>query len=392
MLVKAGNIALTRGHSRGDDESNVVTMEIAGDTAGLATSSGDGRSDRSDERRATRRLALGYWAAVFISSSILWGIAGTDPIESAPGKVVWLSIGALLAFLLTTLLSKALHLPLWLQAASAFLLSMAAAPLYALVDYLIYTVCIYPQTAPFDQSSFAHVLIYGMSLFFGWCCLFLALRYSFALREGERRMAALREQALSAQMRALAYQVSPHFLFNTLNSMAGLIEEGANDSARSMVMRLSSFLRHTLAIDPTHDLALEEEIALQADYLAVESARFSDRMHVVMRVDDDVKGARVPPLILQPILENAVKYGIGATRGMVGLVLTASRNGAMVVVQVENDAPQEREDNLPNGMGIGLRNVADRIAARFPGQASLKSGYVTPGTFAVKLTFPLEFS
>lgn len=374
--------------------SSVVSSDIVDDMARnvveRANSDGDERRDRADERRATIRLAVGYWAAVFISSSVLWGIAGTDPIESAPGKVVWLSIGALLSFLLTKLLSKTLHRALWLQAAVAFLLSLIAAPLYAVVDYLIYVACMYPQEAPFDQSSFAYVLIYGMSLFFGWCCLFLALRYSFALREGERRMAALREQALSAQMRALAYQVSPHFLFNTLNSMAGLIEEGANESARSMVMRLSAFLRHTLAIDPTDDLALEEEIALQADYLAVESTRFSDRMHVVMEVTDDVKATRVPPLILQPILENAVKHGVGATRGMVELVLSAKRKGETVVIRVENDAPRTDIGKLPDGMGIGLRNVADRIAARFPGQAILESGHIAPGRFAVTLILPLE--
>ena len=122
----------------------------------------------------------------------------------------------------------------------------------------------------------------------------------------------------------------------------------------------------------------------------MESTRFSDRMHVVMEVTDDVKATRVPPLILQPILENAVKHGVGATRGMVELVLSAKRKGETVVIRVENDAPRTDIGKLPDGMGIGLRNVADRIAARFPGQAILESGHIAPGRFAVTLILPLE--
>ena len=349
-----------------------------------------GRSrEQAERRRAVLRLAAAYWVAVFLSTSVLWAVAGTDPIESAPGKLASIAFALLLTTGMTLLLRRTLTWPLWQQVVGAFALSLAATPISGAVDYLIYVVCVYPEPAPLDPRELAYSLIFGMSLFFGWSCLYLVLCYSFALAEGERRMAALREEALSAQMRALAYQVNPHFLFNTLNAMTGLIEEGANANARGMVLKLSAFLRKTLTLDPTQDIPLSEELALQSDYLAVERTRFSDRMKVSFSVADDVRDIRVPPLILQPIFENAVKYGVGATRGPVEIALHAERRDGALVLTVENDTPQEVAGSIRSGMGIGLRNVADRIATHFAGAAALSSGYVRPGRFVVRLTLPL---
>ncbi|WP_313532530.1 histidine kinase [Shinella sp.] len=352
------------------------------------------RQNREDmeRRKAVFRLAAAYWVAVFLSTSVLWAVAGTDPIESAPGKLASIAFALVLTTGMTMLLKRTLSWPLWQQAMAAFALSLAATPVSAVADYLIYVFCVYPAPAPVDPKELAYSLIFGMSLFFGWCCLYLVLCYSMALAEGERRMAALREEALSAQMRALAYQVNPHFLFNTLNAMTGLIEEGANAHARGMVLKLSAFLRKTLTLDPTQDIPLGEELALQSDYLAVESTRFSDRMKVSFAVDDDVREICVPPLILQPLFENAVKYGVGATRGAVEIMLRAERLDDALVITVENDTPPADADGMPAGMGIGLRNVADRIAAHFSGTASLSSGYIRPGRFGVRLSLPLARS
>nr|WP_298097432.1 histidine kinase [uncultured Shinella sp.] len=345
--------------------------------------------EETERRKAILRLAAAYWLAVFLSTSVFWAIAGTDPIESAPGKLASIAFAALLTTGMTLLLKHALSRPLWQQTIVAFMLSLAAAPLSAGVDYFIYVVCVYPEPVTFDIKEFVYSLVSSMALFFGWCCLSLVLSYSFALAEGERRMAALREEALQAQMRALAYQVNPHFLFNTLNAMTGLIEEGANAHARGMVLKLAAFLRKTLTLDPTQDIPLKEELALQSDYLAVESTRFSDRMKVSFVVDDDVRDICVPPLILQPIFENAVKYGVGATRGPVEIALRAQRLDDTLVIIVENDAPLADAGEMPPGMGIGLRNVAERIATHFSGAASLSSGNIRPSRFAVRLLLPL---
>jgi LytS/YehU family sensor histidine kinase len=262
-----------------------------------------------------------------------------------------------------------------------FVMSLAAAPIWALVGFGVYSFWIAPLPAIWNWLDFGYDMVYGGGLFFGWSCLFITLLYSFDLRERERRLAALREEALSAQMRALRYQVNPHFLFNTLNSIAGLIEEGADDRAGRMVMSLSTFLRTTLALDPMSDVPLSDEVALQGDYLAIERERFSDRMALRIDLPDELRGARVPSLILQPLIENAVKHGVGRATGRVEISLTARREANRLRLTVENDMPDGELASTPSpgrapaaGTGLGLRNVADRLRARYQEAGVLEAG------------------
>ncbi|MBN9548818.1 MAG: histidine kinase, partial [Alphaproteobacteria bacterium] len=219
-------------------------------------------------------------------------------------------------------------------------------------------------------------------------CLFVALLYYFEVRDRERRLAAVREEALSAQMRALRYQVNPHFLFNTLNSIAGLIEEGSATRAERMVLSLSTFLRTTLSLDPMHDVPLADEISLQEEYLEIERERFSDRMAFSIDMPADVHGALVPSLILQPLIENAIKHGVGATAGKVEIALRAQRDADRLRVTIENDMPVGSNGKKPDGMGVGLRNVAERLHARFQGDGLFWSGPIAPGRYRASIDLP----
>jgi two-component system LytT family sensor kinase len=350
------------------------------------------RTERTDSdlQRATVRFGGLYLVAVFLSSSLLWGLAGTDPIDSALGKVFLLSGAALVAALLTALLIRLKTLPLPMKTALCFALSLIGGVLYCLIDHAIYVFCVYPEPALWDTTANAYNLVYGTSLYFGWSCLFLALSYSFELRDRERRLAQMREEAMAAQMRALRYQLNPHFLFNTLNSMAGLIEEGERDDARDMVLSLSAYLRTTLALDPLQDLLLEEEIALQAGYLAIERRRFSDRMRVEVDVPEALREVLVPSLILQPLVENAVKHGAGRKTGSVTITIHATAQAGALRLVVEND--MAGGDPLPGGtsFGIGLNNVGERLSRRFPGTSSLDYGRTDDGRFRVTLTMPFR--
>lgn len=226
------------------------------------------------------------------------------------------------------------------------------------------------------------------AVFFGWSCAFLTLLYSFDVRDRERRLAAVREEALAAQMRALRYQVNPHFLFNTLNSVAGLIEEGSATRAERMVLSLSTFLRTTLTLDPLHDVRLSEELMLQEEYLEIEHERFSDRMTFHIDMPEDVRHALVPSLILQPLIENAIKHGVGATAGKVGITLSARREAGRLRVIVENDMPMDTAGPKPVGMGVGLINVAERLRARFQDEGRFSAGPAAPGIYRAALDMP----
>jgi len=227
------------------------------------------------------------------------------------------------------------------------------------------------------------------AMFFGWSSAFLTLLYSFDVRDRERQLAAVREEALSAQMKALRYQVNPHFLFNTLNSIAGLIEENAATRAQRMVLSLSTFMRTTLTLDPMQDVPLADEIALQQEYLAVEHERFSDRMTFSIDVPEEVQGALVPSLILQPLIENALKHGVGATSGPVEITLKANREDDHLHITIENDMPLgDPEENRRPGAGVGLQNVSERLRVRFQGNGQLSTGIAAPGRYRAVIDLP----
>jgi len=339
-------------------------------------------------RRATLRLSLIYWSVMFVADTILGHFIGIDPVESAPLKFVLFGASAGMTYLMGLLLFRLRSLPFTWKALLCFLMTAVAAPIFVTVDFFNYVLCQYPRPVTFDPVYSGYMLIEGASMLFGWSCLFVALLYSFEVRDRERRLAAVREEALSAHMRALRYQVNPHFLFNTLNSIAGLIEEGAATRAERMVLSLSTFLRTTLSLDPMHDVPLADELALQEEYLEIERERFSDRMTFTIDMPDEIGRALVPSLILQPLIENAVKHGVSATAGKVEIALSARRNADRLHVTIENDMPREHDGGKAGGMGVGLRNVADRLRARFQGDGRFSSGPVAPGRYRASIDLP----
>lgn len=338
--------------------------------------------------KATLRLGLVYWIAIFVVTSLLWGVVGTNPVDSALGKLVHYALSSLMTFGIAAILLRLHRFPLAAKAVACFALALAAAPIDYAIGYGIYAWCIRPEAPVFDWKDLGYGLSFATAQFFGWACLFLALIYSFEVRDRERRLAAVREEALTAQMRALRYQVNPHFLFNTLNSIAGLIEEGSATRAERMVLSLSTFLRTTLTLDPMHDVPLADELALQEEYLEIERERFSDRMAFTIDMPDEVRGALVPSLILQPLIENAVKHGVGPTAGRVEIALRAAREADRLRVTVENDMPIEPEGTRPAGMGVGLKNVAERLRARFREEGLFSSGPVAPGRYRASIDLP----
>ncbi len=334
-------------------------------------------------------LGVAFAATLFFVSSVIWGIAGVDPFQSAWGKMVGITGDAVLAVMITLALW---HIRAWSLGAKALVacfLSLSAAPVSGLLDWGFHAFCVWPQPVPFNAQYFAQVVVFTTSELFGWSCLYLALQYNAQVRESEKHLAVVREEALYAQMRALQYQVNPHFLFNTLNSVAGLMEEGATENARAMVLRLANFLRRTLALDPMADVRLDAEIALQLDYLGIEEARFSDRMEVRLEVDPTLHAAKVPGLILQPLVENAVKHGVARTPGAAILIIGAQRDGdGSLRLWVENSVPTGERSGA-DGMGIGLANVANRLAARYAAAGACVARPAGPGRIRVEIGMPL---
>ena len=228
-----------------------------------------------------------------------------------------------------------------------------------------------------------------------WCAFFIAMTEQRRTRIAETRAATAETAAHAAQVRALRYQVNPHFLFNTLNSLSSLVMSGRADRAEDMLMALSTFFRTSLSIDPSADVSLSEEIALQRLYLDIEKVRFPDRLHVTIDIPDDLAEARVPALILQPIVENAIKYGVSTTTSRVEVTIAAHRlDGGRMQLDIANrvangTAGVERTSPTHEGTGLGLTNVCQRLAAHFGNRADCRFGPV-PGGYVVSLALPID--
>jgi len=344
-------------------------------------------------RKATLRLSLIYWPCMFVADSILSYFINIDPIESAPFRLIVFSFGALMTYAMSMLLFRMRGLSFIQKALLSFLMTAIAAPVFAAIDFLSYMLCQYPDPVKFDPLYSAYIMIEGASIMFGWSSLFIALLYNFEVRERERRLAAAREEALTTQMRALRYQINPHFLFNTLNSIAGLIEEGAATRAERMVLSLSTFMRTTLSLDPMHDVPLSDELALQEEYLEIERERYSDRMSFSIDMPVEVRAALVPSLILQPLIENAIKHGVGMSSSKTDITLKAYRESNRLHVIVENDLPHiDTVKSRPLGMGVGLRNVAERLNARFQGDSQFSSGAVASNRYRAAINIPWKIA
>lgn len=222
-----------------------------------------------------------------------------------------------------------------------------------------------------------------------WCALYLALLTGEKAREAERMEGAYRRAAKSAELRSLRYQVNPHFLFNTLNSLSALVLTGKNAAAETMIHTISTFYRRSLADDPTSDVTIAEEFALQQLYLDIESVRFPARLKAAYDLSDDVASMKVPGMILQPLVENSVKHAVAPSTNQVTITLAAREEYGRLVVTVSDDGDaMAAKDEVRPGYGIGLANVRERLEARFGDEASVVSG-PSPKGYATHLRLPL---
>jgi hypothetical protein len=232
--------------------------------------------------------------------------------------------------------------------------------------------------------------------FAAWSAFYLATLAQAEALGARRRAAEAESAARSAQVRALRYQVNPHFLFNTLNSLSSLVMSSRPEEAESMILKLSTFFRSSLSLDPSADVTLAEEIALQRLYLDIERVRFPQRLKVEIDVPRELETARLPALILQPVVENAIKYGVSPTRDKVVLKIVAREAGpARFTLEVSNSGKPgsvQRPDEGHEGTGVGLGNVCERLQARFGPAAQCEFGPLEEGGYRVVMTLPLDRS
>jgi len=228
-------------------------------------------------------------------------------------------------------------------------------------------------------------------------CLILyatLLLISYMLESRERlavqqtETARLSEQLSKAQLSALRRQIEPHFLFNALNAIAGLVRERRNDAAVSMIAGLSDFLRRVLEDSNRQEVPLGEEMAFLQKYLEIQKARFGERLQVIVDVPREFFPAQVPTLILQPMVENAVKHGIAKRANGGAIRISAFRSNGMLTLRVCNDGPTLPADWERTHAGIGISNVRTRLQSLYGNAFELSMRNQAPGGVEASVSVP----
>lgn len=216
--------------------------------------------------------------------------------------------------------------------------------------------------------------------------LFAVQEAYFQLREHQRRLLAAQASERDAHLAALRLQLNPHFLFNSMNALSGLVVSGRNGEADAMIERLSAFLRATLGSDPVRRVPLAEEFDMLDAYLAIETVRFGERLTAELRLPPDLESMLIPPFLLQPLVENAVKYAVAPARRAICVRVSAEVADQMLLLRVEDDG-DGGVAAMP-GTGLGLVNVRERLRLEYGEHAHFKTEPNARG-FVATIRLPL---
>ncbi|ULU23181.1 sensor histidine kinase [Dyella terrae] len=226
-----------------------------------------------------------------------------------------------------------------------------------------------------------------------FCAAHALLQHYDALQLARRREAEAVALAREAELRALQYQLHPHFLFNTLNSISSLVVGGRGEEATHMIARLGDLLRATLERSDQREVTLAEELSLTEHYLDIEKARLGSRLHVTLRVGAGLLQALLPPLLLQPLVENAIRHGITLRPEGGELRLHMERDEGALVIELHNDGMSKvMTARAEPSTTIGLANVKQRLQTLYPGRHQVTFAMDDDGACTVRLAIPLRLA
>jgi signal transduction histidine kinase len=312
-------------------------------------------------------------AVVLKSSLTLFGFAAS--------LVLWLAYRAL----------RSVRAPAAVVVAAAIPLSFgAAAGWMAAHNLVVAAFAAWRRGGPTAAVHFPDFVntIYFFFVLLAWSVLYFGVEAYLDLAAERERRLRVEDLAHEARLRALRLQLDPHFLFNALNGVSTLVSEGRSADANRMLSRLSDFLRATLDRMETREIPLSEEIDFACKYLEIEEARFGERLKVEIAVAREAEGALVPPLILQPLVENAVRHGILPREGGGSVAIAAARDDGFLTLSVRDDGPGLASGGSAARPGVGLANVRQRLAELYGAGAALELGRGEHGGLAASIRIP----
>ena len=344
-----------------------------------------------DKNRAFWMLQSAGWAGYFILRT-LTGVANamgfSFVLHTALLTATGYSLTLLMAAAYRRLITSRRSAITWI---ASIVIVVVASVGFSAIETWSYATFVNPGFRPEGIGFFSAILL-DFSLLAAWSALYYSINYFLLLEEQTDRMLRLEAQASAAQLAMLRYQLNPHFLFNTLNSISTLVLLKQTDRANAMLSRLSSFLRYTLVNEPTGSVTVEQEVETLKLYLEIEKMRFEERLRTIFTIDPAARGARLPSLLLQPLVENAIKYAVTPQEDGADIAIEARKVGGRVVIGVSDTGPG-LNGQMPPAMrstGVGLANIRDRLAQAYGPDHRFETQTNLTGGFSVTIDIPYQ--
>jgi two-component system LytT family sensor kinase len=343
-----------------------------------------------DKNRAFWILQSAGWAGYFllrtlsgIANSMGWSFILHTALLTATGYSITLLMGAIYRRLI-----RIRPLFTWLFSVAIVMLASA---IFSAIETWSYATFLNPGFKPEGVQFFSSIIL-TFSLLVAWSALYYSINYYLLLEEQSDRLLRLESQASHAQLAMLRYQLNPHFLFNTLNSISTLVLLKQTEQANAMLSRLSSFLRYTLINEPTAQVTVAQEVETLKLYLEIEKMRFEARLRPRFEIDPAASRARLPSLLLQPLVENAIKYAVTPQEEGADIDVTARRQGDKVVITVSDTGPGSEDVwvKAQQSTGVGLANIRDRLSQAYGAEHRFETESNKEGGFRVTIEIPYQ--
>jgi two-component system LytT family sensor kinase len=355
----------------------------------------------ANKNRAFWNLQFAGWGGAILLR-VMSAIANAQPldffIKILIAGITGFSISLILAVIYRQLINRK---PLVTWVVTVLCLAVAVG-LYAFIDAWIL------QLGAAHDSGFATLILgvfyLDLTLLGAWSALYYAINYFLQVEAQADQLAQLEMQATSAQLQMLRYQLNPHFLFNTLNSISTLVLLKQTEPANAMLTRLSSFLRHTLINEPGGKVTVHEEVETLQLYLDIERMRFEQRLRTEFKVEPAAANACLPSLLLQPLVENAIKYAVSPQEEGAQISISARLVGRRLRITVSDTGPGLRSvqgsaslagliagsGGASSSTGVGLANIRDRLAQAYGDDHVFEIRTPAQGGFTVVIEIPYE--
>jgi sensor histidine kinase YesM len=365
------------------------TPKIQSPAEPIARGIGLNRPFFEDKNRAFWILQSIGWSG-YLVLRLITGFANNRGWMWLVHTLLLTATGYSLTLLLGSLYRRLIRMkPAWTLALSLVAVIVASSA-FSVIETWSNATFVTPGTKPAGLQYFGALLL-DFALLTAWTALYYGINYFLLLEDEIRQREMLEGQASTAQLAMLRYQLNPHFLFNTLNSISTLVLLKQTERANAMLARLSSFLRYTLANEPTAKVTLAQEVETLKLYLEIEKMRFEDRLRPHFRIEPETIGARLPSLLLQPLIENAIKYAVTPAENGADIWITAAREGHAVRIEVaDNGNGEGAEIAASPSTGVGLANIRDRLSQAYGGGHRFETRKNERGGFSVILEIPYE--